>query len=50
MTQECIDNAGRPTKLSFKNTSNILAHLKSIEVSLKLSYDQEYTDTDFLEG
>jgi len=42
MTQECIDSASRPTKLSFKNTSNILAHLKSIEVRLKLSYDQDH--------
>lgn len=38
MIEECVDNSGRPVKLSFKNTSNILARLRSLEVSLEFIY------------
>ena len=49
MTNECIDASGRPSKLSFKNTSNILAHLKTLEASPEL-FSLWYIGTDFSEG
>lgn len=37
MTNECVDEKGHLVKLSFKNTVNILNHLKSVQVSPEYS-------------
>jgi hypothetical protein len=49
MTNECVDPSGRPVKLSFKSTTNILNCLKIMEVSPELS-SLQYIGTNLVEG